>query len=156
MDGADYGVFRAPSLRFAVIICVTLLGSRYSCSALVGETYAQVTARYGQPVDSVIGEQQYTYESNDLKIVVTFVNKISQSEAYFPLNEAHKFTAKEAGMLLGANTDGKVGFTKKNDGATLCDNFYSDDGRLCAIIIKSGALAGRLIQVCSRKWMDSL
>ena len=150
---------KTPAISVGVVAFVALLGSSYSCNALIGETYQQVTARYGQPVDSVIGEplseQHYTYQANGLKIIVTFVSKISQSEAYFPLNETHKFTAKEAGMILGPNSGG-IGFTKRNDGQTLCDNFDSDDGKLCAIIIKSGPLAGRLIQVCSRKWMDSL
>jgi hypothetical protein len=147
------------SRRLAAIVFLALLASAYECRAIVGESYGDIVKRYGQPEDFVIGEppqeQHYTFHSNEMKIVVTFVNKVSQSEAYSPLSEDHKFTAKEAGVILGSNSNG-IGFTKRDDGATLCDNFDSEDGKLCAIIIKSGPLAGRLIQVCSRKWMDSL
>ncbi len=136
---------------FAAIAFVALLGCPYSCNALVGETYAQVTARYGQPVDSVIGEQRYLYRSNGLSIFVTFVNKISQSEIYSPVNETHKFTTEEAAMILGANTDGKIGFTRQKVGGLLSDFFYSDDGKLYALIVSAGPQAGRLITVSSLK-----
>ena len=134
---------------------ITLIAITFCCSAQakIGETYRQTTARYGQPVESIIGRKGYIYRSHAMRIVVTFVGGVSEAESYAPLDPDHKFTARETRHILRSQTNGQVGFAKYQNQSTdfLFDSFYSDDGKLFAAVVKSG----RMVGVSTRKWREA-
>ncbi len=87
-------------ISFIATVCLAL-----SAEARLGDTQAKVTERYGKPVEvyrDVKGRTGYIYRSDGYRIVVEYINDISQSEVYVKENDA-EFTESELNTILSAN-----------------------------------------------------
>ena len=140
-----------PSLLILSILVVIGLAPIARCN--IGETYQQVVARYGQPIDSSTGEPHwYAFEQDDMRIVVTIWQGVSQCENYVP--HERSLSAAEVGRIFGRNSDGK-GFTKNIEmSSSERDSFDCEDGVLLGCITKTGSSRGCL--VATKKYLTML
>jgi hypothetical protein len=101
-------------MRFAPLVTVVfLLGVTATAQARLGESAAQLVARYGQPLkeddQKASGDQialsQVVFQKGGIRIYVTITNGISAAENYRKIN-GEPFTIPEITLLLNANTQG--------------------------------------------------
>ena len=117
-----------PSTSFArMAMLFAALISPQTGRAGLWKTEAQLTAEYGEPVEirrelsHSLRTRRFTYQVNDLKLEVQFLDGISQSVFYEHNNASKPFTSEEIDWLLKVNSDGKAWSRNKEEGWELGD-----------------------------------
>ncbi len=123
-----------------------------SAPGLVNQDIDQVLAEYGRPV-SVSGSDRpsFTFFAGDIKIVVTFLNGISQCENYIPIGR--DLAAEEIVELLKRNGRNSTFTMNRELSGPNRDVWETADGFLIAYAPKAGPNRGCL--VATRNYISS-
>jgi hypothetical protein len=133
-------------LRVGIITAIALLSAAVTGNCRLLESYQQLTARYGQPVDSSTGEPRwYLFEKDGLQIHVTMLKGLSHCEVYVPKDPSDSLSAAQVGKLFGLNSGGKPLYKSTKDSTDTDDFFICEDGDMIGTIRKVGLHRGCMV-----------
>lgn len=113
-----------------VVACLTTVNAR------VGETEQQIDARYGKPVNdtahTIVGRAKQ-YALNGYKIMVVFIDGISQAETIKKLSGA-PFSSDEVKVLVANNGAGLRWIEMNSDGTR--QEWWRDDQKVRVVHLR--------------------
>lgn len=127
-----------------MMACLLSILLASSAHALIGESFEEIVARYGQPKDhSDHIPQWYGFQWDHKRVVVTIWNAVSHCETYQP--EIGEFSLSDIKDILARNAADVPYKHSSILSAADRDVYECDDGILIAYVPKTGQNRGCLV-----------